>query len=219
MKGFLTPPLRHVVLCLAALPVTAMAQAVDQCAPITGTMQVQAPGSGTVTVSDLTKYGLPAQVCTKMNITPTDVDFQYTVTEATTYQNATFPSSCAGIPYTLNGGPAYAAVQGSGKFSFASLTSGVTGTMDASALSITENLTLTAACNSFVINTGLLQFKTYITLNADESVDIRVCTPKGGVPATVNGSAFTIPNNIWQCLAAPPVESQEKVRITYDENC
>ena len=129
------------------------------------------------------------------------------------------PSTCAGVEYVLNGGPTYTAVTGKGTFAlnFAN-PSAVTGTLDATSFSMTENLTLTASGASFVINTGLLAFKSNVTINADQSIDIRVCTPRGGIPSTVNGANFTLPNNIWQCLAEPTT-TQKNVRVTYVEGC
>lgn len=194
------------------------------CTPVpTATTAVPAPGSGSITVEPLTKFGLPAQTCATVGFTGSAVSFDYTATLATRYDNAKFPSSCAGIEYVLNGGPTYTAVTGKGNFAlnFANPSAAVTGTLNATSFTLTENLTLTAAGSSFVINTGLLSFNSTVTINADQSVDIRVCTPKGGVPATVNGVNFTVPNNIFQCIAEPPGAQtpQNNVRVSYVEGC
>ena len=219
MKNNLQCQLKCVVLGAMILPVAAMAQFEGKtCTPIPSTTTaIPAPGSGTVTVGPLTKYGLAAMACgTVGNFSQAGVSYEYTTTLATSFNNATFPSSCAGVPYTLHGGPTYSAMTGSGSLAFSG--SSFTGTVNAIAFTQTDNLTLTAAGSSFVINTGLIAYQTSVTLNADQSIDIRVCTPAGGVPATVNGSSFTIPNNIWQCLAAP-TEPQPNVRVTFVEGC
>jgi len=202
-------------------PAAAMAQFEGKsCTTIpTATTDIPAPGSGTMTVEPLTKFGLPAQTCATVGMTATGMSFDYTATLATRYSNAKFPPSCAGVEYGLSGGPIYSAVTGNGTFAFDMANpSSVTGTMTATSFSQTENLTLSASGASFVINTGLLMFKSNVTINADQSVDIRICTPRGGVPATVNGSNFTIPNGIWQCLSEP-ASAQKNVRVTYEEGC
>ena len=170
-----------------------------------------------MTVGPLTKYGLEAKACgTVSNFSEAGVSYEYITTLATSFYNASFPSSCAGVPYTLHGGPTYSAMTGSGSLAFSG--SSFTGTMNVTAFTQTDNLTLTAAGSSFVINTGLIAYKASVTFKGDQSVDVRICTPAGGVPATVNGSSFTIPNNIWQCLAAP-AEPQPNVRVTFVEGC
>jgi hypothetical protein len=63
-----------------------------------------------------------------------------------------------------------------------------------------------------VINTGLLALNTTVTINADQSVDIKICTPKGGIPATVNGSSFTVPTSVWTCLAQPHPDPKQRAR-------
>ena len=224
MKSCFQNPLKCVVLVALTLPVAAMAQFDGKtCTTIpTTTTNIPAPGSGSMTVGPLTKFNLPANVCATVGFTGTAISYDYTTTLATTYNNAKFPSSCAGIEYGLSGGPVYSAVTGKGNFAFnlANPTAAVTGTIKATSLSMTENLTLSAGGSNFVINTGLLSFNTDVTINADQSIDIKVCTPRGGVPSTVNGSNFTIPNSVWKCLAAPPAGSaQANVRITYVEGC
>lgn len=222
MNRLMTTRFKQGLVCLAVLPVAAMAQFEGKtCLPIpASTMTIPAPGSGTVSVGDLTKFGLPAQLCSTTSFTGSNIVFDYTTTLATQYANARFPSSCAGIEYMLNGGPVYSAVTGNGNFAFnmSNPTAAITGTMQAVAFSLTENLTLTAAGNSFVINTGLLSFNTSVTINADQSIDIRICTPPGGIPANVNGASFNIPSSVWQCLAAP-TEIQPNVRVTYVDGC
>lgn len=223
MKNNLHCQLKCVVLGAVILPVAAMAQFEGKkCTPIPSmTTAIPAPGSGTMTVGPLTKYGLEAVAC-RTRIYPTGkktkgtVSYDYTTTLATSFDHATFPSSCAGVPYTLHGGPTYSAMTGSGSLAYSGLST--TGTVNATAFMQTDNLTLTAAGQSFVINTELIAYKTSVTFNADQSFDIRVCTPAGGVPAMVNGSSFTIPNNIWQCLAEP-MGAQPNVRIVYVEGC
>ena len=203
------------------LPGLALAQFEGKtCVPTpSSTTAVPAPGSGTVSIAPLSKFGLPATVCATVGFSGTSISFDYTATLATTFQNAKFPS-CSGVSFGLNGGPTYSAVSGKGNFAFnlANPTAAVTGTMEATALSMTENLTLTAAGQSFVINTGLLSYKSFVTVNADQSVDIKVCTPRGGVPATVNGANMSIPTSIWQCVAQPTA-AQPNVRVTYQEGC
>lgn len=222
MKNCFGNQLKYVVLGALILPTASMAQFEGKtCTPVpTATTAIPAPGSGTMTVEPLTRFGLPAQVCaTPGSFSATGMSFDYTATLATRYTNAKFPASCAGIEYVLDGGPTYTAVTGNGTFAFnLANPTAVTGTMNATAFSMTENLTLTAAGSSFVINTELLAFKSNVTVNADQSIDIRVCTPSGGVPATVNGANFTLPNNIWQCLAEP-TRTQKNVRVTYVEGC
>lgn len=221
MKNKLPLPLRPVILASMLIPVAAYAQFDGKtCVDIpTSTTAVPAPGSGTFTVEGLTKFGLPAKTCATVGFTGSGISYDYTATLATRYTNATFPSSCAGVTYSLNGGPIYTAVTGQGSFAInlANPTS-VTGTVVATSFSQTENLTLTAGGSSFVINTGLLALKTTVTINANQSVDVKVCTPRGGIPATVNGSNFTVPTNIWQCLAQPTT-TQANVHVTYEEGC
>ena len=203
------------------LPGMALAQFEGKtCVPTpSATATVPAPGSGTVSIQPLSKFGLPAQVCATVGFGGSGISFDYTATLATTYQNANFPSSCAGIAFGLNGGPTYSASSGKGNFALnLANPTAITGTLEATALSITENLTLTAGGQSFVINTGLLSYKSFVTINADQSVDIKVCTPRGGVPATVNGANLSIPTNIWQCVAQPTA-AQPNVRVTYQEGC
>lgn len=222
MKICLKRRIKCIVLGAVILPTAALAQFEGKtCTPVpTATTAIPAPGSGSITVEPLTKFGLPAQVCaTPGSFSATGISFDYTATLATRYTNAKFPSSCAGIEYGLNGGPTYTAVTGKGSFTLNPANpSAITGTMDATFFSMTENLALSAAGAQFVINTGLLGFKSTIKINADQSVDVQVCTPRGGIPATVNGANFTVPNNIWQCLAEP-TPAQKNVRVTYVEGC
>lgn len=203
------------------LPSAAMAQFEGKtCVPTpSSTTAIPAPGSGTVSIAPLSKFGLPATVCATVSVSGTSISFDYTATLATSFQNAKFPS-CSGVEFGLNGGPTYSAVTGKGNFAFnfANPTAAITGTFEGTALSMTENLTLTAAGQSFVINTGLLSHKSFVTINADKSVDVKVCTPRGGVPATVNGASLNIPTSIWQCVAQPTA-AQPNVRVTYQEGC
>jgi hypothetical protein len=206
------------------LPIAAMAQFDGKtCTAVpAATTTIPSPGSGSMTVGPLTKFGLPAQVCATVGFTGAAISYDYTTTLATTYSNAKFPSSCAGVEYGLSGGPVYSAVTGKGNFAFnlANPTAPMTGTIKATSFSMTENLTLSAGGANFVISTGLLSFNTDVTINADQSIDIKVCTPKGGIPTTVNGANVNVPSNIWQCLAVPPAAStQSNVRITYVEGC
>ena len=222
MKNGVHNQCKRAILSVLILPAAAMAQFEGKtCSVIpTTTTAVPAPGSGSFTVEPLTKFGLPALTCvTPGAITAGGISFDYTTTLATRYNSARFPS-CAGIEYGLNGGPTYTAVTGKGNFAFdlANPSATVTGTLNAIAFSQTDNLTLTAGGGSFVINTGLIAMNTTVTINADQSIDIKICTPKGGVPATVNGSNFTVPNSIWQCLAEP-ANTQKNVRVTYVEGC
>lgn len=204
------------------LPGFAMAQFEGKtCVPTpSATAAIPAPGSGSISIEPLSKFNLPAQICATVGFSGTSLSYDYTATLATTFKDAKFPSACAGVEYGLNGGPTYSAVTGKGNFvlNFASPTAPITGTLEATALSLTENLTLTAGGQIFVINTGLLSFKSFITINADQSVDIKVCTPKGGVPATINGAGLNIPTSIWQCVAQPTA-AQPNVRVTYQEGC
>ena len=221
----MTSTLRYRLACIVVgasfLPTAAMAQFDGKtCTPVpTATTAVPAPGSGSITVEPLTKFGLPALTCATAAFTGNGLSFDYTATLATRYNDAKFPSTCAGVEYVLNGGPTYTAVTGQGTFAlnFANPTA-ITGTLNATAFSMTENLTLTVAGSSFVINTPLLSFKSNVTINADQSVDVRICTPAGGIPATVNGSSFALPTSIWQCLAEP-TPAQANVRVTYVEGC
>lgn len=223
MKQHLRFPLNRLVLAAMLLPAASFAQFEGKtCTDIPATTTaVPSPGTGTFTVEGLTKYGLPAKSCATIGaFSGSTVDFDFTTTLATRYNNATFPSTCAGVTYGLNGGPTYTAVTGKGKFAFdlTKPTAGVTGTLTATAFTQTDNLTLSAGGSNFVVNTGLLSLNTTVTINADQSVDIKICTPKGGIPATVNGSSFTVPTSIWSCLAQPtPI--QDKVRVTYVEGC
>lgn len=209
------------MLAALLLPVASYAQfAGKQCTDIpTSTQNVPSPGSGTFTVEGLTKYGLPAKACGTVSFTGSTINYDYTTTLATRYNNATFPSTCAGITYGLNGGPVYTAVTGQGTFAFSpSNPSSITGTLKATSYTQTENLTLSAGGSNYVVNTGLLQMTTYVTINSDQSVDVKMCTPAGGIPSTVNGTNFTIPTSVWKCLAAPtPVQSN--VRVTFEEGC
>jgi hypothetical protein len=216
-------PLSRLFLAAMLLPAASYAQFEGKtCTDIpASTNAVPSPGTGTFTVEGLTKFGLPAKSCATIGaFSGSTIDFDFTTTLATRYNNATFPSTCAGITYGLNGGPTYTAVTGKGKFAFdlTKPTAGVTGTLTATAFSQTDNLTLSAGGSNFVINTGLLALNTTVTINADQSVDIKICTPKGGIPATVNGSSFTVPTSVWTCLAQPtPI--QNNVRVTYVEGC
>ena len=219
-------PIRQ-LLCSSAvaalfLPGLAFAQFEGKtCVPTpSATANVPAPGSGSISIEPLSKFGLPAQICATVGFSGTSISYDYTATLATTFKNTKFPSACAGVEYGLNGGPTYSAVTGKGNFAFNlnNPTAAITGTLEATALSLTENLTLTAGGQSFVINTGLLSFKSFVTINADQSVDIKVCTPRGGVPATINGAGLNIPTNIWQCVAQPTA-AQPNVRVTYQEGC
>ncbi|OYU44052.1 MAG: hypothetical protein CFE44_15030 [Burkholderiales bacterium PBB4] len=222
MPASLCRKLSLVTFAAMCLPGVALAQFEGKtCVPTpSATAAVPAPGSGSISIQPLSKFGLPAQVCATVGFSGTSISYDYTATLATTYQNASFPSACAGIAFGLNGGPTYSAISGKGNFAFnlANPTAAITGTLEATALSITENLTLSAGGQSFVINTGLLSYKSFVTINADKSVDIKVCTPKGGVPATVNGTNKSIPTNVWQCVAQPTA-AQPNVRVTYQEGC
>ena len=225
MRNYFQNLLKYVILAALIVPVVAMAQFEGKtCTPVpAATTNIPAPGSGTMSVGPLTKFGLPANVCSTLGgYSASGISFDYTTTLATTYNNAKFPSSCAGVEYGLSGGPIYTAVTGKGNFAFnaANPTAAVTGTIKGTSFSLTENLTLSAGGASFLINTGLLAFNTDVTINADQSIDIKICTPRGGVPVTVNGSNFSVPSSIWQCLAAPPgASSQSTVRVTYVEGC
>ena len=225
MKKFLRFPAHQVVLpALLLLPMTSYAASFfdgKTCTDIASTTtNVPAPGSGSFTVEGLDKYRLPAKSCSTVAFTGSAISFDYTATVATRYNNASFPSSCAGVEYTLNGGPSYAATMGTGTFAFnmSNPTAAVTGTMVATSYSQTDNLTVTVNGTGYLINTELLQFKTYVTINADQSIDMKICTPAGGVPATLNGSSYKFPPSIWQCLSQP-VTNQANVRVTFEEGC
>ena len=214
----------HALLALGVwgLSGTALAQASggQVCTPIpNATVPVPAPGSGTITSEALSRFAYPAQVCVTIGFTGTAISFDYAAALATRFNNASFPSSCAGVSFGLNGGPIYSYTAGKGNFvlNLANPTA-VTGTLQATSYSITENLTLSAGGGSFVINTDVMAFKSSVTINADQSTDVKICTPRGGVPARVNGNPLSIPTNIWQCLAQP-TQTQSNVRVVYEEGC
>ena len=202
----------------AALALTSGAQV---CIPTpNATVAVPAPGSGSISSEALSKFNYPAQICITTAFTGTAISFDYAAALATRFNNASFPSSCAGVSFGLNGGPIYSYTTGKGNFAFnlANPTAAVTGTLQATSYSITENLTLSAAGSSFVINTDLMAFKSFVTINADQSTDVKICTPRGGVPARINGNPLNIPTNIWQCLSQP-TSTQTNARIVYEEGC
>jgi hypothetical protein len=184
------------------------------------TVTVPAPGSGSITSEALSRFNYPAQVCVTMGFAGTSISFDYAAALAVRFNNTSFPSACAGVPFGLNGGPIYSYTSGKGNFGFnpTNPTAAVTGTLQATSYSITENLTLSAGGSSFVINTGLMSFKSLVTINADQSTDVKICTPRGGVPAQVNGNPLNIPTPIWQCLAQP-TQTQPNVRVVYEEGC
>ncbi len=191
------------------------------CTPVpSATTPVPAPGSGSISIEPLSKFSYPAQVCISTAFTGTAIKFDYAASLGTRFNNASFPSNCAGVAFGLNGGPVYSYTAGTGNFALnlANPSAAVTGTMQAISYSLTENLTLSAGGASFTINTDLLQFKSFVTINADQSTDVKICTPRGGVSARVNGDPMSIPTSIWQCLAAP-TPSQPNVRIVYEEGC
>lgn len=191
------------------------------CTPTpSATLAVPAPGSGSISTEPLSRFNYPAQVCVTTAFTGSAISFDYAAALATRFNNASFPSNCAGVAFGLNGGPIYSYTAGSGSFAFSltNPTAAITGTLQATSHSITENLTLSAGGSSFVINTDLMSFKSYVTINADQSTDVKICTPRGGVPARVNGNPFNIPTNIWQCLAQP-TPTQANVRVVYEEGC
>jgi hypothetical protein len=147
-------PLSRLFLAAMLLPAASYAQFEGKtCTDIpASTNAVPSPGTGTFTVEGLTKFGLPAKSCATIGaFSGSTIDFDFTTTLATRYNNATFPSTCAGITYGLNGGPTYTAVTGKGKFAFdlTKPTAGVTGTLSATAFSQTDNLTLTAGWIQF----------------------------------------------------------------------
>ena len=191
------------------------------CTPTpSATVPVPAPGSGSISSEPLSRFNYKAQNCVTMGFTGSAISFDYAAALATRFNNASFPSNCAGVSFGLNGGPIYSYTAGKGSFAFnlANPTAAVTGTLQATSYSITENLTLSAGGASFDINTDLMAFKSFVTINADQSTDVKICTPRGGVPARVNGNPLNIPTSIWQCLAQP-TQTQSNVRVVYEEGC
>lgn len=208
-------------LAALALPGTALALGGQLCTPTpSATLPIPAPGSGSISIEPLSRFNYPAQVCVTTAFTGSALSFDYAAALATRFNNASFPSQCAGVAYGLNGGPIYSYTVGSGSFAInlANPTAAVTGTLQATSHSLTENLTISVGETSFVVNTDALSYKSYVTINADQSTDVKICTPRGGVPARINGNPMNIPTSIWQCLSQP-TPSQATVRIVYEEGC
>lgn len=187
------------------------------CADIKGTTDVGAPGSGTITISDLDKYGVPAKSCTTLNLSSSMTNFSFSSesASATTFNNVTYPS-CAGLPlpYTLSGGPVYSYSVANGNLSVAG--EAMTGTVSVSGLSQTDNLRISLGGSTYTMNTGVESYNATTTFNADGSSDTRICVPQGGMRATLDGSAVNVPAELWQCLAAPSPDP--KFRVHY-VNC
>lgn len=172
-----------------------------QCASLVSTTQLPAPATGSFEIRNLDKYGVPAQACTTIgSFSMSGMSYSMTTAAATVFNNATLPS-CQGMVFTVNGGPIYSYSSGSGSVQLAG--SGVTGTINNTALTQTDNLQVSLNGQTLVVNTGVLEFRSTTTLNADGSSDTVICTPSSGVAATLNGNPFNVPPEIWQCLAQP----------------
>jgi hypothetical protein len=211
--------LATVVAC--SLPGVSLALGSQICTPTpSATLAIPAPGSGSISIEPLSRFNYPAQVCVTTGFSGTAITFDYAASLATRFTNASFPSACVGVAYGLSGGPIYSFTQGSGSFALnlANPTAAVTGTLQATSYSVTENLTVSVAGNSYVINTDVLAFKSFVTINADQSTDVKICTPRGGVLARVNGNPLNLPTSVWACLQQP-TSSQSNVRVVYEEGC
>lgn len=187
---------------LLAATAAATAQAIPglgrTCTPSAGTFNIPAPGSGSFTVGPLAAYGnLPSQTCVDFSVAPTFTTLTMSIqsTDATTYNNATY--SACGTTIRMNGGPVYSASVGQGSFALG--TSAPTGSFEATGYTRVDNLTVTVGGQAFNISAPLQQFRTRVTLNADGTQDVLVCTG-AGVNTSINGAAQALPANIWQCL-------------------
>ncbi len=210
------------VACMAILSMPAMAivGGGQMCVPTpSATVDVPAPGSGSISIEPLSRFNAPAQICTQVGLTASGIDFDYSASLATRFNSARFPSVCAGVSYGLNGGPVYAYTAGKGAFALnLSNPTAITGSFQASSYSFVENLTLSVGDTSYRLDTDVQEFRATVTLNADQSVDVKICTPRGGVPVKVNGQSTQVPASIWQCLVAP-APAAGTARVTYQEGC
>jgi len=181
-----------------------------QCASLVSTTQLPAPATGSFEIRNLDKYGVPAQACTTIgSFSMSGMSYSMTTAAATVFNNATLPS-CQGMVFTVNGGPIYSYSSGSGTVQMSG--TGVTGTINNTALTQTDNLQVSLNGQTLVVNTGVLEFRSTTTLNADGSSDTVICTPSAGVAATLNGNPFNVPPAVWQCLAQPNGTSTNRVR-------
>jgi hypothetical protein len=187
------------------------------CVDIKGTSNVGAPGTGSITISNLDKYGVPATACTTLNLSADMTSFSFSSENAaaTTFNNVTYPS-CAGlpVPYTLSGGPVYSYSVANGNLSVAG--EAMTGTVTVSGLSQTDNLRISLGGSTYTINSEIESYNATTTFNADGSSDTRICVPPGGMRATLDGAAVHVPAELWQCLATPATDP--KFRVHY-VNC
>ena len=223
MKLVASPTLIALGLAISVgAPTTAWAQYSGQaCVPTPSiTTPVPAPGTGSVSIEPLTKFNYPAQICTTVGFTGSSISFDYAASAASRFNATTYPSGCAGVTYGLNGGPVYSYIAGKGNFAFnlANPTAAVTGTLQATIVTLIENLTLSFGGASYTINTDALQYKAFVTINADQSSDTKICTPRGGIPVRVNGAPVTVSTPVWSCLSQPGL-TQPKARVTYEEGC
>ncbi len=169
----------------------------NTCTPSTGTVAMPAPGSGSFTYGALAAYGnIPSQTCVNVSVAPTftSVNMAITSTEAITYNNISFPA--CGTTVSMNGGPVYSAFTGTGSFA---LGASLSGSFEATGYTRMDNVTLTVGGQSFNVSSPLQQFRTRVTVNANGTQDVVICTG-AGVATSVNGITQTLPASVWQCL-------------------
>ena len=83
---------------------------------VTANQAMPAPATGTMSITNLDKYGVPAQACTNMTLNgTTSMNFEMTVATALRYNNVTMPA-CQGLAFGLNGGPVYSYTRANGSF-------------------------------------------------------------------------------------------------------
>ena len=180
---------------------------------VTANQAMPAPATGTMSITNLDKYGVPAQACTNMTLNgTTSMNFEMTIATALRYNNVTMPA-CQGLAFGLNGGPVYSYTRANGSFA---LTGSMTGTFNMDALSQIDNLTVSLGGQNYTVNAGVSQFKARVVMNADGTQDVTMCMPAGGVPASINGSTMGVPAAIWQCVSP---QSDPKVRVRYVDVC
>lgn len=218
--------------CIAILCSAAYGQSThSSCTPISQSSSA-APLGGTMTYEDLTKYNYPAQGCIRMASTPAGVSLNYTAAFATRFSTASFSEACVGVPYQLDGGPIHTLMSASGII--ARTPSGGLGTFQGTSYVQADSLKLSFGGLDYSISTGVVPLKVIATLNADQSSDATICTPPGGIPATICVPLsleedplqikpcvvvpVNIPNSIWACIAQPML-GNGNMRVTYREGC
>lgn len=178
----------------------------ESCASVAGTQAVPAPGSGSYTISSLSKYNnFPANACVAFSgnqmtlVTGGNMNYKLAVAMAVNYNQVGVPAAnCAGTAMTLNGGPVYSYVVADGTVNVAPGGQSISGTTNATVYLDVDNLSVTINGATYLVETGLETMRATTTFSGSTS-STRVCLPNG-LNSTVNGQPFAIPANLWQCV-------------------